>query len=148
MPNELSFNETKEQYRRLYKDLELKELAESMQDLQESKVRFEKAMTEINAQLDVLRLELIPTKMEAEGITNVNFEEIGRITITADAYVRLGDKAEFKDWAEANNMGDLFQPTINSSTLKAWAKRRVKQGEEVPECVIMTPFQRASITRT
>ena len=114
-----------------------------LEDLSERKTR-------VQALYDKVRLNLLPEAMQANGdIRSVNFEDIGRVTLTADMYVSAPGEAkvELYGWLVANGFSDLITETVNASTLKAWVSKRVKSGETIPEMVKITPFQRASITR-
>lgn len=143
------YDDIKMGVRHKYNGTKLIDLAKAMKTISNTKERLELALKEINAEYDVLRLELIPSKMDEEGIQNIRIEGIGRLSLTADAYVSLdaSKKEEFYQWLAENNLGDLIQQTINSSTLKAFAKDRTKKGEPLPGAVRFTPFTRASITK-
>lgn len=138
----------KEEYRSAYKDLPLVELVRAMNVLRANKEAREEDLKEINAAYDVLRLELIPAKMEEEGIERITVEGVGRVSLTADLYVSIRDKTGFFDWLKKNKLGDLIRPQVPSSTLKAFVKGRLIKGTPVPESMVkVTPFTRASITK-
>jgi len=104
----------------------------------------------INAEHDVLRLELIPAAMEERGIENMTIEGLGRLGLTGDMYVsvKAGQKPDFLEWLQNNKLGDLAQLDINPSTLKSFVKRRMNDGKDLPTDLLnVTPFTRASITR-
>jgi hypothetical protein len=124
-------------------------LALEMQKWQLQKEAAETVLKRVNAWLDVVRLELIPIAMEDAGITSVNIAGVGRLGLTGDLYLSVKDKAGLYNWLNDNGLGDLIQPTVNSSTLKAFIKGRIKGGADYPEDLVsVTPFTRASITRT
>ena len=148
---ELSVSErAKSEARAMFRSCDLLEMARAMKDMQAMKEEAETHLSIVNAQLDVIRYELIPNKMDDDGIKNVVFSGIGRITLTADMFVST--KAEYKtalyEWLEDRGLGDIIQPAINSSTLKAFIKGRIKAGNDVPEEYLnITPVTRASITK-
>ena len=108
------------------------------------------ASTEVQKLYDLIRINKIPDLMDEQGITTVTFEGLGRLTLTSDLrasipkHVREGAYA----WLEENGFGDLVTESINPSTLKAFCKRRIKDGEELPDDLFnVSPFSRASITK-
>lgn len=138
----------KEPFRKAYNGSSLVDLVRAMNNVRTMKERLENQLKDINAHYDVLRIELIPSKMEEEGIESLVVEGIGRVNLTADMYVSVTDKDKFFDWLRANKLGDLIRPSIASSTLKAFIKGRIIKGTPVPEGMVkVTPFTRASITK-
>lgn len=136
-------------YRDMYKGKKLKDLVILMQEAQIKKEKAEDLLKEINAEFDVLRFELVPGALEDAGVEKVTYEGIGRVSTTADLRLNLlkSDQPTFFKWLQKNKMQDLIQNTINSSTLKAWVKKRIKEGKEVPDVIKVTPITRASITK-
>jgi hypothetical protein len=136
-------------WREKYKGLKLKELVILMDGAQRRKEQLEDQLKDINAEFDVLRFELVPGALEDAGVENVRYEGIGRVSTTADLRLSLlkADQPTFFSWLKKNKLDDLIQPTVNSSTLKAWVKGRIKAGKEVPDVIAVTPITRASITK-
>lgn len=131
-----------------YAEFSLHAMVEHMKLMQLEKEEVEAALSLINARLDTLRLEMIPAKMEEDGIERIAYEGIGRVALTGDMYVSTTDKPGLYNWLEENGFSDLIQPTVNASTLKAFIKGRIKAGKDVPvDFVKVTPFTRASITK-
>jgi hypothetical protein len=148
---EVSYDELKQQTRDGFKGFKATQLVHQMALLQELKDTAEENIKRVNAQLDVVRLELIPAAMEDEGIASpFNVTGVGRVTLTPDMYVSLdkSKKQEFYGWLEAHNLQSLIVPTVNSSTLKAFTKERMKKGLEIPDAIKTQAFTRASITRS
>jgi hypothetical protein len=144
-----AFEGTKAQARAEYANLSLHALASHMKAMREEKEEVEAQLSLINAKYDVLRYEAIPNKMDEEGMEKgPTYEGIGRISLTADMFVSTINKQGLFDWLDDNGLGDIIQPTVNPSTLKAFVKGRMKEGKEVPsEYVKITPVTRASITK-
>lgn len=105
----------------------------------------------LQAEYDAIRMRLLPDAMEEENLASpLNVAGVGRVTITADLQINVPaeNKQGFFGWLKKNKMGALVQESINSSTLKAWAKKRIADGKPIPsELVKLTPITRASITR-
>ena len=143
-------DERKDQYRAEYKDLGLKDLALKMIEIESAKEKLESRLKEANAAYDVLRLELIPAKMEETGVENVRYDGIGQVVLTGDLYVRTipGQKEGLFSWLKKHKLQALVQPSINASTLKAWVRQRIKEGKDYPtDFLKVEPFTRASIRK-
>lgn len=104
----------------------------------------------INDEYDQLKLKGLPDLMAELEMRTFTVEGIGRVQLAGDVYASIpADKKDdaFK-WLKANNYGSLVQETVNSSTLKAWAKEGMTQGREMPEDLFkVTPFTRASLVK-
>lgn len=95
-----------------------------------------------------VRMSCLPEKMGEEGLDGLRVEGVGRVSITADIHARTLDKEGAFIWLEENGHGDIVQETVNAGTLKALLRRRLREGEEIPETLFkVSPFERASITK-
>lgn len=144
----LEENDRKDLYKTRHEEKKLVELAERMAMVQQLDEYLDNLGKYLHAELDVLRLQLIPEAMEKENLESpVNVAGVGRVSLTGDLYVGVNDKIEFYKWLHENNLGDLITESVNSSTLKAWAKGRIKEGKPLPNDLLkLTPITRASIT--
>ncbi len=145
-----NYDTHKQEARDKYKGLSVRELAEEMTKIAKIKDEVEAKLSKVNAYYDVVRLELLPSKMEDDGVESVKLEGIGRLSLTGDMYVKVTDKLGLKAWLAKMKKKDLMQETINASTLKAFLKDRMKKQQPVPDeqVVKITPFTRASITKS
>lgn len=136
-------------YRAKYKSMNLMELAYAMEGAKRVQEYAAEVKNWAEAQLDALRLGLIPEKMDETGVESVTYEELGRLGLTGDLYVSVkeGARDPFHAWLHKHKLGDLITDTINSSTLKAFVKGRMQAGKEIPEYLNVTPYSRASITK-
>lgn len=144
------FERAKFEARKAAEKMTLAEAVKQMDELRALKESQEADLKETNAWYDVLRFETVPTKMADEGIDKISYEGIGRVSITADLLVatKPGVKDQLFNWFRNNGLGDLIQPNVNSSTLKAWVKDRIKTGKSYPDDLLnVTPIERASITK-
>lgn len=126
------------------------DMIKEMAEMQRRKELLEGKMKEVNKRLDQLRLSEIPEMMAALEIPNITVTEIGRVTLTADVYASIppDGKEQAYEWLNDNGFGNCITETVNASTLKALMRRRLRDGEEIPEKLFrITPFTRASITR-
>ena len=137
-------------FRDQYKDVLLIDCCRALAEVKRKKEELDEQLKAVNAEFDVLRIDVIPQKMEDEGVSSpFNVKGVGSVRITADLRTRTTNEAEFFKWLRDNKMGDLIKETIAPSTLKAWAKNRIVSGKVYPEELLkIETFSRASITRT
>jgi len=143
------FEECKAAARKQHGKLKLHARIKKMAEYKLAKETAEHALKEINAHYDVLRFELVPEQMEEDGVEKLTLEGVGRISLTGDLNIQVlkQNRPDLFAWFKKNKLGDLIQSTVNSSTLKAWVKRRIEDGKPVPELIKVTPITRASITK-
>lgn len=133
-----------------FKGMTTKEVINFMNELSGVKGEIEEQLKGVNAEYDYLRLNLIPSRFEEEGIENITIEGIGRVSLTGDMYVSVlaENRERTYEWLCDIGKESLITKTVNASTLKAAVKAMIRAGEEIPEDLIkVTPFTRASITR-
>jgi hypothetical protein len=131
-----------------YEEADLRSLAEEMQRLAEELDLISQKKTSLQKQYDKIRLEVIPRRMEDEGIDSIKLSGIGNVMVTDDVYASIPADmaAEAMQWLNDHGHGGLVKNTVNPSTLKAFAKKMIREGEPLPEEFFkVTPFSRASI---
>ena len=141
----------KEMYIKRHEKFNAVTLAAEMKSLKDVMDWMESVSKFANAEYDMLRMVLIPQAMEKEGLESpLNVSGVGRVSLTGDLFISVTDKEVFHAWLHSHKMGDLIIESVNSSTLKAWAKERIKSGKIMPDgsLVKVTPYTRASITKT
>lgn len=149
MPNEdlNPYEVTKDLLRSAYTGDTLNNMIHKMGALRAKKDKLEDELKGVNAEYDLLRLELIPTKMEQEGVERIVVAGVGRVSLTGDLYVKVSDQEQFHHWLHDRNLGDLIKETVAPSTLKAFVKGRIKDSKELPPMLDIKPFTRAAITK-
>lgn len=126
------------------------EIGSSVQTLQADIKVKEAALKAEKEKLRLIQEELLPAKMNEEGVSTVNVNGVGRFTVTSVERVSVigGKQPDLKAWLVENGYEGLIQDTINSSTLKAWVKERMQEGDEVPtELLNMHSFDRVTLTK-
>jgi len=106
--------------------------------------------SELQKRYDFIRFSLIPEIMDEDGLESARVEGVGRVSLQSDinASVKADHKIEAQDWLIENGYGDVIQETVNSSTLKALLKKRIKEGLDIPADLFnVSPFTRAQITK-
>ena len=129
--------------------MDLNELAIHMIDVREKLDEAKKVSSELQKEWDKLRKELIPEKMDEMGIDSVRLKGIGTISLRADAYasVKSGHAQDLQEWLRSHDHAELVVSTVNSSTLKAFLKEQVREGEPIPDDYVnFTPYTYATIT--
>lgn len=127
------------------------ELAQLLTEAKVAKEEADKVRKQANEYFDLLRLEIIPDKMEEIGVSSMRIKGLGTLSTTADAYVSVksGMKEELHAWLIANGFESFITEQVNSSTLKAFVKEQDAKGNPIPDDSIInyTPFLRASVTK-
>lgn len=97
---------------------------------------------------DTLRFATVPSLMDAQDVRSITIDGIGRVQLADDVQCGVPDKDALKEWLVGNGFEDLITSSVNAQTLAAFARRRLKAGDELPPQNIMTikPIVRASIT--
>jgi len=136
------------QFEELYEDYALQELAKEMVARDEAHKALKAQAAEIYAAYEYLRKVAIPRKMEEMGIEMVRLDGIGTVSLRTDAYctVPAQYREELHDWLRYNGHADLVTSTVNASTLKAFIKEQMMEGQEVPDMVKFEPYTYATIT--
>lgn len=125
------------------------QLSEVCMQLKEAKSDLKKQLADIDAQIDYVTIELIPEKLAEDGFSSVNLDNGKRIQLSSQAYcsTRAGQKEALFEWLQEHEFGELITEVVNPSTLKAFVKEQLEEGNEVPpdEIVNYQPFMRASV---
>lgn len=137
-----------------YDSMEGKTLIELATKMNEIRMLLDEAKAvkvDLQKKFDALRLNLVPSAMDDDGITSMNVDGIGRVGLTSDIYASIPaeHREEAWGWLRDHRHGGIIKETINAGTLKATLKAIIKKGEEtLPEDLFkVTPFSRASITK-
>lgn len=127
----------------------LRELCMKMQNLQIEKDTLEESLKTANLAIDDLRLKQIPEMMDQLEVKNATFQGIGRVQLAADLYcsTKAGKKDEAMQWLRDMEMDGMISETYNASSMKALVRRLMVDGTDIPECLNVTPFIRASIVK-
>lgn len=112
--------------------------------------------------MNAIKFRILPEEMEALGLTTMTIPKVGRVTVkeTMSASQVAAKKVVLQKWLKDNDHSDLLKESINSSTLAAFCRERLKmtreeteealaQGEDpFPwECVTLKTTVAASITK-
>jgi hypothetical protein len=96
-----------------------------------------------------LSSEAIPDLFREQGVKTITIEGLGRVTVSNRTSCSMVDKEAGHSWLKQNGHGGLIQPTVNSSSLAAFAKSYTEDtGMDLPEDIFKVsrnPF--TSITK-
>lgn len=121
-----------------WSNLSYKDLAELMIELREEYDKLKKEAAFVWVQLEAISRQIIPSKMDAEGIANITIElndgSRRRIQLNDQISVKtpLEKKPELWNWLREHDAEDLISETVNSSTLAAFVREQMRNGGEVP----------------
>ena len=143
-------SEDKESFYPEYDNMTLLELATAQKEAKTAIDEMAKVKTSWQKRFDHLRMNLIPEKMEEEGINKVDFDGIGRVATQGNIYASIikDRKEEAYTWLEDNGHGALIKGTVNAGTLKAFLKECIREGIQFPDDLFkVTPYMMATITK-
>ena len=97
-----------------------------------------------------VRINVLPDRMEEEGYEGgLKITDLGRINLTADvrASIPAVCRKEAYEWL-CDHGHDLVTETVNAASLKALARRLLRDNDPLPEDYFkVVPYTRASITK-
>lgn len=133
-----------------YSEMQIQELAAELRKLKDIKDSMEDSLKDVNKSIELLTKQVIPEKMDEQGISNVSFGDIGRISLRGEVYASIlaENREAAYQWLRDTGRASLISNTVNASTLKAACKEWLKNGEEIPDSLIkVTPVTVAVLTR-
>lgn len=101
-----------------------------------------------------MKTELVPSALEAAGVTNVPLAEGYRIGVSYRtlASIKEGMRDKAFLWLRTNGLGDLITSTVNASTLSAAAKHCLEEdNKDLPDDlfnVVIQPNTSVTATKT
>lgn len=93
----------------------------------------------------------IPEIMEEQEIDVVKIAGVGRLQVRSDIYCSCpaANREKLQQWLREHGQGALVSETINSSTLKAFIKEAMINGNEYPsDLVKIEPYNQATLTKS
>lgn len=122
--------------------MKLRELVEEMQALKTEIDDLKEVLAEKQKRYDQLRRHEIPDAMDALGVDKITFEGIGTVFTTPQLQVSVRDMPMVVEKLKEMGHEEMVKETVHPSTLKAFIKELVQEGEEVPfdESLVATWF--------
>lgn len=134
-----------------YGSLTTVDFIRKMHEIRMQKDALEDQASELGKHHRYLSEVLIPMRFDADGIKILKIDGVGRCNLQSDMQVsvKAGSKDEAWTFLRDTGRGDLIQPQVNASSLKASCKKALLAGEPFPEELFnINPITRAVITKT
>ncbi len=112
----------------------------------------EKSAVKAEAQklYDQITISIVPERMEEEEVETMKVENVGRLQVKADIRCSCpaGNRENLYKWLKEHGHEALVQSAVNSSSLKAFVKEQMKEGNDYPKTLLkIDPYSRATVTR-
>lgn len=133
-----------------FESMSVPELAATLREL---KTRLEEVgalKTELQKAYDFLSIDVLPDRMDEEGISTMKINGVGRLQSSSDIRCSCPakNKIGLQEWLEEHGHGSMISATVNASTLKAFVKEMMKEGKEWPEELLTVhPYSRATVVK-
>lgn len=126
------------------------ELAQRLAELRDQISSKEAEVSLLKEEREILQKKVLPEKMGADGMQNVTVKGVGRLSIRPDMQVSVlaENRTLLQRWLKDNGFGELVVETINSSTLKAFVKEQVNEGNDLPfDLINIHAFEQVTLTK-
>lgn len=133
-----------------FESMSVPELAAALKALRERLDQVGAIKTEIQKAYDFLSIDVLPERMDEEGIQTLKIKDVGRLQASSDirCTVPAKNKQAVQDWLEEHGHGSMISATVNASTLKAFVKEMMKEGKEWPEELLTVHlYSRATVVK-
>jgi hypothetical protein len=130
--------------------MSVSELAGNLRKLKSALEEIGELKTKIQKSYDFLSIDVLPERMDEEGIQTLKIKDVGRLQMSSDirCTVPAANRDKVKDWLTENGHGSMVSETINASTLKAFVREMMKEDKEWPkELLKVTPYSRATVVK-
>lgn len=133
------------------KDQTLQEQAENLKIVQDHLAIFKRVVSDLTEVQDALRFRVIPEKMDEQNLQSMNIRNLGTLYLTAEVLVstRQAMGPALQEWMRDNGFEDLITEVINASTLGAWVREQMSNGNPVPvDLLNILPRSRAALKKS
>lgn len=130
--------------------MKLAEIAAEYKAIKEALEEAGEVKTILQKISDSYSKHILPARMEEEGIETVRIEGIGRLQTKSDIYCNCPapNREALQDWLVDHGHGSLISQSVNASTLKAFIKEQMKEGNPVPDDLLnIEPYSMAVIVK-
>jgi hypothetical protein len=139
-----------DEYEAIYSSWSLPQLARHISGLREELDRLTAERAALSKLYDWFTINLVPEKMAEQDIQSMKIENVGRLQLRPDAWVRTVDKDALFEWVRKNKFDSVITETINAGTLKALIKSQINDCDDIPpeDAVTYTPYVRAIVVKS
>ncbi len=130
--------------------MKLAEIAAEYKAIKEALEEAGEVKTILQKISDSYSKHILPARMEEEGIETVRIEGVGRLQTKSDIYCSCPapNREALQDWLVDHGHGSLISQSVNASTLKAFIKEQMKEGNPVPDDLLdIEPYSMAVIVK-
>lgn len=134
-----------------YDNMKVYQLATHLRALKNLKDEIKALHTAVQNEYEFLSVNILPERMDDEGIETLKIKDVGRLQSTSDirCNVPAANREALQEWLIDAGFESMVRPDVNSSTLKAFVKECIASGKPYPEELLkVTPFTRASVVKS
>ena len=134
-----------------YDNMKVFQLATHLRALKNLKDEIKALHTAVNDEYEFLSVNILPERMDDEGIETLKIKDVGRLQSASDirCNVPAANREALQEWLIDAGFESMVRPDVNSSTLKAFVKECMANGNPYPqELIKVTPFTRASVVKS
>lgn len=118
----------------LDKPTEIQDLVRQYAGIKAAEDAMEEAKKTLTAIKAHWQYTILPEALREKGIKTTTVIGVGRVSLSTRWSASMLDKEKGMQWLKDNDHGDLIQPTVNASTLSAFAKNLMEEsGKELPD---------------
>jgi hypothetical protein len=117
-------------------------------ELRDTVKELQAKMSLLQAHIDSLSQEMIPTLFTNQNVKTIKVENVGRVSVNDRWSCSMVNKEAGMDWLRSTNNAGLIIETVNAQTLGAFAKEQALAKKPLPQewfKVSSTPY--VSITK-
>lgn len=134
-----------------YESMKVYQLATHLRKLKNLKDEIKALHTAVQNEYEFLSVNVLPERMDDEGIETLKIKDVGRLQSASDirCNVPAANREALQEWLIEAGFESMVRPDVNSSTLKAFVKECIANGNPYPqELIKVTPFTRATIVKS
>lgn len=133
------------------KDNDVVEYTRAFVSLRRIKDELDELQKAVSKTYEELKTQKLPEKYEAAGVPSINLEEGYRVSVSHRVFasIKKDRKDEAYEWLRQNQLGDLINQTVNTSTLSAAAASMAEDNRELDtELFNVAVVNNTSVTKT